>query len=133
MEIGKMEKSAIEDVGEKEHKDSILNESEVIPVYDREAILKNAEKCVLQDRNNQYGEPEDVFEDIALLWDSYTKITTWLRDDYKENEFDVCMKQILLKIVRAIHNPAHMDNYVDIAGYAACAGELVAKNLIEDK
>ena len=81
-----------------------------------------------KDRNNEYGEPEDVFEDIARLWDAYTKIVAYLRNDYIENEFDVCMKQILLKIVRAAHNPEYMDNYIDIAGYAACAAEVVLKN-----
>lgn len=97
----------------------------------RDEILDNAKICTTQDRNNQYGEPEDVFKDIARLWDAYTQIAADLRDDIKETEFDVCMKQILLKIVRALHNHEHMDNYIDIAGYAACCGEIASKEKTE--
>lgn len=97
----------------------------------RGKILDNAKICTTQDRNNQYGEPEDVFKDIARLWDAYAEIIYDLRDVYEETEFDVCMKQILLKIARALHNPEHMDNYVDIAGYAACCGEIATSEKTE--
>ena len=34
----------------------------------------------------------------------------------------------LLKVARANENPSHADNYIDIAGYAACAGEIEGVN-----
>ena len=97
----------------------------------RYEILNNARLCVTQDRNNLYGEPEDVLSNVALLWDAYTKIVAYLRDVYEETDFDVCMKQILLKVARALHNPEHIDNYVDIAGYAACCGEIATSKKTE--
>lgn len=37
----------------------------------REEILNAAKQCVCQDRNDQYGSPEDNFETIAGLWTMY--------------------------------------------------------------
>jgi len=38
----------------------------------------------------------------------------------------VGMLMCLLKIARQKSNPKHADNYIDLAGYAACTGELSA-------
>ena len=35
----------------------------------------------------------------------------------------------LLKIARISKNPQHMDNWVDLAGYAACGGEIAGKEM----
>ena len=40
---------------------------------------------------------------------------------------DVANMMVLLKIARAKENPKHMDNWVDMAGYATCAGEIAAE------
>lgn len=37
----------------------------------RAEILKAAERCVCTDRNQQYGEPEDNFRTISMLWSVY--------------------------------------------------------------
>lgn len=84
----------------------------------RKTILDTAEKCVCHDRQDTHGRPEDSFGDIADLWTAYKGV-----------EFapvDVAQMMILLKIARAKGNPAHTDNWVDMAGYAACAGEIAA-------
>lgn len=39
---------------------------------------------------------------------------------------DVAMMLALLKVAR-IHNGDKMDSFIDLAGYAACAGEIVGK------
>ena len=39
---------------------------------------------------------------------------------------DVAMMLALLKVAR-IHNGDKMDSFIDLAGYAACAGETVGK------
>lgn len=82
----------------------------------REQVLKEALKIVTNDRQKNYGTPEDNFSIIANLWGSYLgcKISTT----------DVALLMVLLKIARARSNNGYVDNYVDIAGYAACAGEL---------
>ena len=37
----------------------------------RAEILESAKKCVCEDRNGQYGEPEDSFKNIAGYWEIY--------------------------------------------------------------
>lgn len=82
----------------------------------RKEILEEALKVVSNDRQTNYGTPEDNFKIIANLWSNYLGITV--------SSSDVAMLMILLKIARARHKPDYADNYVDIAGYAACAGEI---------
>ena len=82
----------------------------------RESILQEATEHVIKNRQATHGNPEQSFSDIAALW-------TW----YKGVDFtptDVAMMQALLKIARQKTTPTHRDNYVDLAGYASCAGEM---------
>lgn len=68
-----------------------------------------------------HGRPEDSFGDIADLWTAYLDIGREI------TPVDVAQMMILLKIGRAKENPKHQDNWVDMAGYAACAGEIAAE------
>ncbi len=86
----------------------------------RKTILDAAEKCVCHDRQDTHGRPEDSFGAIADLWTAYLDIG---RDI---TPVDVAQMMILLKVGRAKENPKHQDNWVDMAGYAACAGEIAA-------
>lgn len=85
----------------------------------RKEILDAAATCVCKERNNQYGEPEDCFRDIANLWAAYKGV------DF--DPFDVAMMMSLLKVARAKANPQHTDNYIDLCGYGSIAGELANK------
>lgn len=87
----------------------------------RKTILDAAEKCVCNDRQDQYGKPEDSFGAIADLW------TAYLGTGQEIDPVDVANMMVLLKIARAKGNPKHTDNWVDMAGYAACAGEIAAE------
>lgn len=82
----------------------------------RKDVLKEAEKCVCENRYDQYGDIEDNFSMIAKLWTAYTceRIT----------ETDVAAMMCLLKIARVKTGSGVKDNWVDLAGYAACGGEL---------
>ena len=82
----------------------------------RKDILDAAAACVLSDREQQYGAPEDVFPIIAGLWSAYLGKPV--------SASDVAAMMVLLKVARLTGNPAHPDSWVDIAGYAACGGEL---------
>lgn len=82
----------------------------------RESCLDEAKKCVCCDRESQYGSPENNFKRIASLWTNYL--------DVEVNGQDVANMMILLKISRAKSGNFKNDNYVDIAGYAACACEM---------
>ena len=85
----------------------------------RKTILDAATTCVCKERNDQYGEPEDCFQDIANLWAAYKGV------DF--DPFDVAMMMSLLKVARAKANPQHTDNYIDLCGYGSIAGELANK------
>lgn len=82
----------------------------------RSTILKEAECIVSRDRPNDYGPPEDSFERIAQLWTAYMGVDFF--------PADVAAMMALLKIARIKACPAHLDNWLDLAGYAACGGEI---------
>lgn len=85
----------------------------------RKTILDAATTCVCKERNDQYGEPEDCFQDIANLWAAYKGVEI--------DAFEVAMMMALLKVARAKVNPQHTDNYIDLCGYGSIAGELANK------
>ena len=84
----------------------------------REEILDTAKSIVCGERQDQYGNPEDNFERIADLWGAY------LNCDVMLQAADVANMMILLKIARIATGTGKDDNWVDIAGYAACGGEI---------
>ncbi len=86
----------------------------------RDEILETAKQTVCHDRNSQYGEPEDNFRRIADLWTAYLgpKLPRVL------TAVDVSNMMILFKVARNTANFRKTDNWVDIAGYAACGGEI---------
>ena len=105
-------------------------------------ILAEADKIIHGERNEQYGEPEDAFRNIAQLWNVYVnhciakvfddvrdvRTDLNMRDDWCDDytvidKHDVAMMMILLKVART-NGTKKKDNYVDIAGYAALAAKL---------
>lgn len=93
----------------------------------RAEILEAAGKCVAGDRDEEYGEPEDSFDLIAQLWGPYIRaacVSPGANVGIREQ--DVAILMGLLKIARAAVNDKP-DNFVDLAGYAACAGEAAQK------
>ena len=76
--------------------------------WTREKILAEAKKNVCGQREQDYGSPEDSF-----------------------NSYDVAVMMALLKVARLSNSPNHMDSWVDLAGYAACGGEIAGKEVQE--
>lgn len=92
----------------------------------RKEILDNALKCVNGDRDEQYGKPEDSFKLIADFWMSYLQNCGAVPDSgYKIciRPKDVAAMLALLKVARIAGPTAKADNWIDLAGYAACGGE----------
>lgn len=83
----------------------------------RQEILEKAFDCVSGQRVTDYGKPEDNFERIAKLWNAY------LGSDVVVSK-DVAIMMALLKIARIKGGNGDEDSFVDLAGYAACAGEI---------
>ena len=90
----------------------------------REEILKQVEKCILNDRQNTYGKPEDNFQTIANFWNTYLGIKDAF---FMLSAKDVAIMMMLLKVARMKSSPNHLDNYVDAAGYSVIAGSFCEK------
>lgn len=91
----------------------------------RESILETAKRCVCGDREQDYGRPESNFRTIASLWIDYLSA----KDDALDiRPHDVAAMLALLKIARIATGHAKEDNWVDLAGYAACGGEIEGGN-----
>ena len=86
----------------------------------REEILDTAKDCVCGQREHDYGAPEDNFQTIANLCNAY--LDKYLIADISAT--DVAMMMILLKTARIKNGGGTGDSFVDIAGYAACGGEI---------
>lgn len=82
----------------------------------RPDILDTAKKCVCGDREQDYGSPEDNFQKIADLWTAYY--------GQEFTAVDVAIFMSLVKIGRIASGHGNADNWVDLAGYAACGGEI---------
>ena len=94
----------------------------------REYILREAARIVCEDRNAQYGEPEDSFRAIAEFWETYVRERCVSKGaDVCIEPADVAMMMVLLKVARTFGG-TKADTYIDIAGYAACAAEAEANN-----
>ena len=72
----------------------------------RAEILDAAKACVCGEREQDYGTPEDSFGLIGQLWTVYMGTLFTAKD--------VAMMLAL-------------DSFIDLAGYAACAGEIAGK------
>jgi hypothetical protein len=79
-------------------------------------ILEAAHLCVCGQREQDYGSPENNFTRIANFWSDYLCVDIGPKD--------VAAMLALLKIARIASGHAKADNWVDLAGYAACGGEI---------
>ena len=109
----------------------------------RKEILEAAMSYVTVDREAQYGSPEDNFKLVAGFWHLYlcARFDTAYRngktvetgdgefDEYVLTAEDVANMMSLLKIARIATGQKKNDNYADLAGYAACAGEIATKKV----
>jgi len=90
----------------------------------RAECLDTAKRCVCGERELDYGSPEDNFALIGELWSAYA--------GFEFTAIDVAMMMGLLKIARIKTGGLKSDNFVDLAGYAACGAEISIKHLKED-
>lgn len=88
----------------------------------RKEILETAESIVNGEREEHYGTPENNFRTIGKLWEAYLGAQYMGRIEFEPH--DVAAMLALLKIARIAGGQAKDDNWVDLAGYAACGGEL---------
>lgn len=91
----------------------------------KEQILEAARKCVCGERQQDYGEAENSFTVIADFWGTYLEEKCVQPGTYVcLNPEDVAAMMALLKIARIATGHGKDDNWIDLAGYAACGGEI---------
>ena len=90
----------------------------------RPEILDKAKECVCGQREQDYGSPENNFARIADLWNAYMRDTGVVF-----SSVDVAMMLGLLKIARIKTGTGTTDSFVDLAGYAACGGEIATETI----
>ena len=81
--------------------------------------LDTAAKIVTGQRQHDYGDKYQNDANIANFWSSYL--------DYNISAHDVPICMLLVKVARIKHRPTK-DCYIDMAGYAAIAGEIQDKD-----
>lgn len=84
-----------------------------------------------KDRGLNYGRPADNFRRIARLWNAH--ILNRYGDGFGGDttiaipaldEIDVALMMDLMKTARLENAPAHLDSWIDKAGYTACGAEI---------
>lgn len=85
----------------------------------RKDVLEKALKLVTEDRNETHGDPETNLGQIAALWSTYLGV------DITPSQVALC--NILQKISRTRSGEHNADDYYDIVGYGAIAGQLADK------
>lgn len=93
--------------------------AEICGIMSRDDVLDKAKECVSGQRQQDYGAPEDNFSLIAKFWSAYRGI--------EFDAVDVAMMMSLLKIVRISSGHGTQDSFIDLAGYAACGGEIFTR------
>jgi len=83
----------------------------------RNEFLKKLEN-VLCSRDTIHGKPEDTFNIIAKLWTDYLEV----KGNTSLTRKDVALMMVLFKVARQLNGNSE-DNWLDIAGYAACGTE----------
>lgn len=82
----------------------------------RSEILAKATEYVTKDRAATHGNAEDSFAELGRVWGARLGVAI--------APHQVAIMLADLKSVLAWSNPAHIDNWVDGAGYYACGGEV---------
>lgn len=85
----------------------------------RSELLDEAKDLITGDRNNHYGPPHEDFQRTASILNA-------LGFEFREEPIEahhVAMIMATVKLSRMTWSPDKKDNWVDLAGYAACGWE----------
>lgn len=87
----------------------------------KEEVLDKAKQLVSNDRVKHYGTPMENFTRIAKMWTIL--LEHYLKKPISPQMVALCMTAV--KQTRLIQTEDHEDSWIDMAGYAACGGEVV--------
>ncbi len=89
----------------------------------KEEILAEASRIISRDRNLSHGDAFQNHAEIAEFWNIF--LDKKLQPMASITAEDVALMMVLLKISRNTQGKKNnMDNFIDMCGYAAIAGEI---------
>lgn len=87
----------------------------------KKAILEKASEIICGEREKAYGDSNSSLDYIAVAWSAY--LSACMNSDIEIAGADVANMMIMLKCIRQCHGEGVIDNWIDMAGYAAIGGE----------
>lgn len=87
-------------------------------------ICLRAADLVSGDRQKTHGDKEPNFKAIADIWSAYLANRSAPDTPLRPSEAADLME--LMKVARRLNGELNLDDYVDAAGYAGCAGEIAS-------
>lgn len=91
----------------------------------RRDILERIASCVCRDRQNNYGDAEDNFQNIADYWTLWLQQRGLLAKDKEVDALDVAQMSAFIKVARKVGNLGYLDNWIDGGGYEVCGAGIV--------
>ena len=89
----------------------------------KEEILAEASRIISKDRNLSHGDAFQNHAEIAEFWNIY--LDKKLQPLASITAEDVALMMVLMKISRNTQGKKNnLDNFIDMCGYAAIAGEI---------
>ena len=89
----------------------------------KEEILKKARDLITGDRNETHGDAFQNHAEIAEFWNIF--LDKKLQPMASITAEDVALMMVLMKISRNTQGKKNnLDNFIDMCGYAAIAGEM---------
>ena len=89
----------------------------------KEEILKKARDLITGDRNKTHGDAFQNHAEIAEFWNIF--LDKKLQPMASITAEDVALMMVLMKISRNTQGKKNnLDNFIDMCGYAAIAGEI---------
>ena len=89
----------------------------------KEEILKKAQELITGDRNDTHGDAFQNHAEIAEFWNIF--LDQKLQPMASITAEDVALMMVLMKISRNTQGKKNnLDNFIDMCGYAAIAGEI---------
>lgn len=85
----------------------------------RKEILEEATHLIYNDRQADYGTPQENHDRVAKLWSVVLGI------DVQPYQVALCMNQV--KVARLVQTPTKVDGWVDGAAYMGIGGELATE------
>jgi len=94
------------------------------PSQRRRRALDRVAGFICKDRQNQYGDAEDNFRNIAFIWTWWLQKRGLMIPDKEITRLDVCQMMSLMKACRKLNNLLYQDNWDDSVGYEAIGSAL---------